>query len=217
MMSSEVSRTHPAVLVTAGLFCIVALQGLSGYAFWLLWLAVLGVAAGCNLRPLRRMLWRSKWIFLSILILFSWQTPGRAVLVDFWRLSPSVEGVLLSVEHAARLAGMIGVIVILMSRLQLADWVAALHVLVAPCRWLGICTDRFSVRLTLVLEAVSTERPRRPTWHEVLTTMDPGTDSASVESGATRWDLVVLSARDRGVLWLAWAGAFGAGVWLALS
>ncbi|MFT3736741.1 MAG: hypothetical protein QM776_17305 [Rhodocyclaceae bacterium] len=220
MMQSEVPRTHPAVLVTAGLFCIAALQGLIGYAFWLLLLALLGSALALGRAALGRMLWRSKWIFVSIVVLFAWQTPGRAVMVDFWQLSPSVEGLMLAAEHVARLAGMIAVIVLLMSRLQVGDWVAALHVLAAPCRWLGLGTDRFSARLTLVLEAVSADKADKadkPTWRDLLGPVSAMDDEASSRTGVMSWDLAPPSSRDLGMLWLAWSGAVGVMAWFALS
>lgn len=212
MMSPAVPQSHPAVLVTAGLFCILVLQMLAGAAFWTLCAMLLLLAAVRARMMLWRMLRRSRWILLSILLLFAWQTPGRALLADFWRYSPTHEGVALAALHSARLAGMVAVVVLLMRRLEAADWVAGLHMLLAPLRRLGVPTARFSVRLSLVLQAVGAERNVATlVWRDFL---EPSaTDDALPEM---LWAPRALSGSDKVWLGIEWAIACGALIWLAL-
>lgn len=99
----------------------------------------------------RQLLRRSRWLLLSMLLIFSFLTPGTHI-----RYLPgmSSEGMLIAVEQAARLLLAIGVLALLLTRLNPGQLISAMHTALAPFRYCGIDRDRIAVRIALTLEAV---------------------------------------------------------------
>lgn len=156
---------HPAVCVTAGFFLILWLQVMDGGIFWSLasctLLAGICFAGTAFLRTLKRL----RYIFFALFILFLWETPGTLIVPVLGNLSPSLEGLQLFFLQGMRLAGVVAVVALMLSHLSSADWVASLLVIFAPLRLIGFATERFAIRLHLVLEYV---QRRELDWRQVL-------------------------------------------------
>lgn len=126
----------------------------------------LSVVLGAVYAPQRsvRLVRRVRFIVLAIVILFAGFTPGEALLVDWPRLSPSREGVLLAYEHAARVLVVVLLVSLLLERMPPQRLIGAIHALMRPFGRLGFPADRVAVRTLLVLRFVEAESP--PKWHE---------------------------------------------------
>jgi hypothetical protein len=204
MRLARLSKPHPAVLVTAGLLLICLLQLLPQ---WLLLGAsalLLMLAAVFAAQRLRRILRRLRWIALSILVLFAWQTPGTLIIPALSALSPSWDGLALTLFHLAGLAAIGAVVSLLMRALNEAAWVCALYALSAPFARFGFPAARLAVRMMLVLESTAGGPGQvQHGWREWL--------SGSVAmSTRGEWQLEALQAADRvwiAALWAVFAGA----------
>jgi len=114
------------------------------------------LAAFCAARThLSHLFRRSRWLLLTVLILFGWLTPGTPV--------PGVpgasqEGLLLAAENLARLSIALATVAVLLTVLAPAALVAGLRALLRPLGMLGLSRDRLAVRLALTLEEVEASR-----------------------------------------------------------
>lgn len=147
------------------------IQRLAGPAL----LAVLAFAllGACLLAPQR--LWalirRSRFLFLALFILDAFFTAGDRVWVLAWVPAPTWEGLRLTLEQAARLAGLLCMVALLLEKMPLPRIVAGLHVLMRPLGLVGFDRTHAAVRLTLVLDWLE----RRPVlrWRDWLMATEP--------------------------------------------
>ena len=145
---------HPVVLVTAGFFLILLLQCVSpvqlGIGASLAILAALIWARADWLRVVRRL----RFIFLALLVLYAWQTPGTLMAPALAGFSPTWDGLRAVLEPGWRLLAVASVVALLLRGLSTEDWVSSLYVLALPFRICGLSPERFAVRLRLVLDYV---------------------------------------------------------------
>ena len=95
-----------------------------------------------------------RWFFLSIVILYFWFYPGTDLLPSLGRFSPSVEGVNQAALRISSLLVVIsysGFLLLLTSR---DDLVSGIQYLLSPLGFIGIDSQRFALRLGLVLSIV---------------------------------------------------------------
>jgi energy-coupling factor transport system permease protein len=150
-----VKRPHPASLILLGLVALVTASSRDGAVLFLaslgLGLAAL-VAASAHLRLLLR---RSRWLMLTMVVMFGWFTPGTPLAPI---AGASQEGLLLGAESLARLVIALSAVALLLNALSPAELVAGMRSLLAPLALLGISRDRIAVRLALTLEEVEAAR-----------------------------------------------------------
>ncbi|MFN3884754.1 MAG: hypothetical protein ACK4Q4_08355 [Rhodocyclaceae bacterium] len=154
---------HPASLLLSWLAFALGLQWLD--VFWLMSAAVICVMFALMLAPgrTRALLWRSRWLLLSLAILYSFATPGEYLPGLWGAFGLTEEGVEQGAEQIGRLLAMLASLALLHWRLGTSGLLAALYWLLRPFAW----RDKSVVRLMLVLEAV--ERQRKIPWREWLT------------------------------------------------
>lgn len=197
---------HPAVSVTAGFFLILWLQRSEGGLLRGLFALVLLLAVWLAPRELWRSVRRLRFVFLALFVIFVWQTPGTLVFPSLANWSPSFDGLRLFIDQGLRLAGVVAVVSILLARLNPDDWLSSLSVLLEPLRLLRVPSERFVVRLRLVLEYAG---QRELDWRQVI--REPGKERLPA------WQAGVperLGRLDRWLLVLVLAGGTGVLVWL---
>lgn len=142
---------HPASLILLGLATLVAASSRDGTSLFLAGLALTlaaRVAAPSHLRLLAR---RSRWLLLTMLVMFGWLTPGTPLPEV---PGASQEGLLLAAENIARLLVALSTVALLLNALSPPQLVAGMRSLLAPLARLGISRDRIAVRLALTLNEV---------------------------------------------------------------
>ncbi|OHC72978.1 MAG: hypothetical protein A3H93_10770 [Rhodocyclales bacterium RIFCSPLOWO2_02_FULL_63_24] len=148
-------RPHPASLILLGLAVLAAASSRDGRALYLaslvLTLAALFVAGG----HLRLLLRRSRWLLLTMLIMFGWLTPGTP-LPNL--PGASQEGLLLAADNIARLIVALSIVALILKVLPPPELVAGMRSLLAPLAFLGVSRDRIAVRLALTLNEVEASR-----------------------------------------------------------
>lgn len=200
---------HPAVQVLTWCLMVAAMQGLP--------LGTLLVAAGIILlsamavsaRKLVQLLRRTRWIMLSLLLVYACSTPGQPLLDTLGMFSPSREGLTDGVLQLARLLAALAGLAILLDRLHRQQLVAGLYTLFAPLQWLGLSRERLAVRLALTLHYAEVAMLRETqTWQDTLRGLFEPHGEASKQ---TELPLCRFAAQDAGLLagallmlWLAW-------------
>jgi energy-coupling factor transport system permease protein len=106
-------------------------------------------------QDLRLLVRRSRWLLLTVLVMFGWLTPGTPL--------PAVpgatqEGLLLAADYIARLLIALATIALLLKALTPAELVAGLRSLLAAFALPGPSRDRIAVRLALTLQEVEASR-----------------------------------------------------------
>lgn len=146
---------HPASLILLGFAFLLAASSRSGLLLLLLCLVVTGLALTFARRHFAAILRRSRWLLLTMLVLFGWMTLGTPVP---GLPGATLEGLLLAMDNIARLLVAIAVVALLLNRLSPPALVCGLRSLLAPLAPLGDFRDRLSVRLMLTLQAVDSVR-----------------------------------------------------------
>jgi energy-coupling factor transport system permease protein len=107
-------------------------------------------------------LYRTRWLFLSLLIVYAWFTPGETLaLRQFPALEPwlpSREGLVTGASRALSLALIIMMANLLLRITAQAQLLAALLWLTRPLGAIGLPHDRFAIRAVLTIEVLGEVR-----------------------------------------------------------
>lgn len=169
-------NTHPAVLVTAGCFFILWIQFISPFALLSFSAFLILLASFFSWQTYWRIFKRLRFIFLALLVLFAWQTPGQLIFPAFGQFSPSYEGLELAALQAARLLGCISIVALLMDKLSPLDWVNGLYGLSRPFKSFCFSPDRFAIRVFLIFNFMQQQNHSSPklmqSWRSLLNDAD---------------------------------------------
>lgn len=177
---------------------MAATQGLDG---WVLLAAfpLLAVAGEAALRRGGRMLWRARWLLLSMFVIFSWGVPGEPLWAGL--AAPSQEGLVEALTHCGRLLLVLLLVAAFLEAMPLPELLSATHRLLQPMRRLRFEPDRGVARLMLVLRYVET-LPRPRDWRTLLEAPAVGAnEQVELNDYPLRWlDYLVLIVAPLAVL-----------------
>ena len=155
---------HPSTRLVVWLLLLVSVQGMNE--------VVLGVVfvflPVLPLRVLRRggrLLWRTRWLLLSLFVIFSYGVAGEPLWIG--ATAPTLEGLSEAFIHLGRLILVLIVVAAFLEEMPIPDLLSATHTLFKPLRRIGIDPDRGIIRLMLVLRYVET-LPRARDWKNLL-------------------------------------------------
>jgi energy-coupling factor transport system permease protein len=145
---------HPATLLLAWGVLVVFLQ--SSSVTTLAWAAAAVVPLACILAPRRVFLLfkRTRWLLLSIVVLFAFATPGQRLTGFLGDMGVTWDGVLLASEHFLRLVLLLATLAVLHGHLGTTGMMAGLYWLLSPLAQWRLLRERVVVRLMLVLDYV---------------------------------------------------------------
>jgi hypothetical protein len=176
---------HPATQLFAWGVFVALLQPLPASALAWFAAAVFPLALILARRRTLVLLRRTRWLFLSIVLLFVLATPGQRLPGAIGELGVTHDGVLLAAEHALRLLLLLTSLAVVHERLGTAGMMVGLHWLLAPiARW-RMLRERVVVRLMLVLDHV--ENAPAATWREWLDRDLEGPDRLALAVGSLRF------------------------------
>lgn len=155
---------HPTTRLLAWLLVLVAVQLVSGVTLAVAFLLLPLLGKRILLRG-GKLVWRTRWLLLSLFVIFSWGVAGDPL----WNgaLAPTREGLLESLTHLGRLLLVLMAVAAFLELMPLPDLLMATHVLLRPLRCLGLDAERGVVRLMLVLRYAET-LPRPRDWRSLL-------------------------------------------------
>ncbi|MBI5005706.1 MAG: hypothetical protein HZB95_01140 [Nitrosomonadales bacterium] len=156
-----------------------------------------------------RLLRRTRWIALSLLLIYAWATPGRAVVSAWGGLSPSHEGLLDGMLQLGRLLCALAGLAILLVTLSQVRLISGLYTLAYPLKLFGLSRERFAVRLALTLEYAErtmhdTATDWRTTIEQAMKSTETGTQHIELQRQAYGWPDLLLLAAGVAVLAGAW-------------
>ncbi|MBI2312555.1 MAG: hypothetical protein HYU77_08640 [Betaproteobacteria bacterium] len=125
--------------------------------------------------PFARLFVRSRWLLLSLVLVFGLGTPGEPLAPHLGIFSPTAEGVAEGALHAWRLTFIMASLTLLVISMPTEEMLIGLYVLLHPLNGPGMGAERVATRLWLTLRyAQSAEKPARLTdWLERGLEADP--------------------------------------------
>ena len=175
---------HPMTRLLVWLALLVGVQALSGVALAAVF-ALLPLAGRRGLRRGALLVWRARWLLVSLLVILSWGVAGEPL----WQgaLAPTIEGLREALTHFGRLLLVLFIVAAFLEAMPLPELLAATHVLLRPLRHLGVDPERGVVRLMLVLRYVET-LPRPRDWRVLLKAPAPVvSERVEIDCQALRW------------------------------
>lgn len=112
---------------------------------------MLALALGTGSHRLITLLRRTRWIFVSILIIYAYAMPGEPWFSQLGVLSPSYDGLVDGLTQLMRLITVLAGLAIVLTILSALQLIAGLYTLMYPMRYLGVSRERIAVRLALTL------------------------------------------------------------------
>lgn len=152
----NVLRPHPVIRVVT-LIVFIAGISVASHAVLLAGAVLLALAytrAGFpGMDGLARMIMRLRWLFLAILLVYGWWTPGEPVIPGLDTLSPSRPGLVYGLLRIAVLVLIVSAVHLLIRTTESSKLPGAIMVITSPFLSREL-RERFAVRLLLTLNAV---------------------------------------------------------------
>jgi energy-coupling factor transport system permease protein len=162
-------KFHPAAQILSWCLLVAAMQVLTLGPLLVTAGIVLLLALSVSARKLAQLLRRTRWIMLSLLLIYAYSTPGLALFTGLGVFSPSREGLSDGVLQLARLLAALAGLAILLDRLHRQQLIAGLYTLFAPLKLIGVSRERVAVRLALTLHHAEVAMLREThTWQDNL-------------------------------------------------
>lgn len=157
---------HPAVSISSWLIAAIAIELAAPHQLsWLAPMAALLLAHGGAGQRFMRLLWKARWLWLALLLLYAWTVPGTLLWPSDY--SPSQEGLKAGFVRVVRLILMLAALARLLSEFPPPQLAGGLYLLAKPFVRLGLDRRALAVRLALTLEQL--ERPAKGRkWLEEL-------------------------------------------------
>jgi len=142
---------HPAVFILIWISLTIAMQSLQATELLFAGVPLLIIAYTFSARRLIILLRRTRWIMLSLLIIYAYATPGLAVWQSLAQFSPTHEGIIDGLLQLCRLAFALAGLAILLGLLSQQQFIGGLYTLGYSLRYIGLSRDRIAVRLALTM------------------------------------------------------------------
>jgi energy-coupling factor transporter transmembrane protein EcfT len=156
---------HPAVSILCWLLFALAVERASMQMLAVIATVSCLVCAGlpAALPDIFRLVRRSRWLLLSLLLLYAWTTNGAWVWPQLGNLSPTWAGLEAGLERIVRLLLLLASLALLLRAMPREDLVYGLYQLAWPFEKLGFDRRAFAVRLALAMEWAKMEKKRSRT------------------------------------------------------
>lgn len=145
---------HPSIKIICLVVLALAIHSLSRNALWLM----AGISSlflfYYRVYVFLRILKRVRWLLISMLLIFAFNTPGEYLPQWPFEIAPTYEGLEAGVLQAARLCLMLAGISLLLATTNREDLMAGFFLLLYPLCYLKLSPERFAARLWLTLHYV---------------------------------------------------------------
>jgi energy-coupling factor transporter transmembrane protein EcfT len=179
-------KFHPAAQILAWCLLVAIMQFLTLEILLVAADFVLLFALMLSAHKLMQLLRRTRWIMLSLLLIYAYSTPGQPLLGALGMFSPSREGLSDGVLQLTRLLAALAGLAILLDRLHRQQLIAGLYTLFAPLQLIGVSRERVAVRLALTLHYAEVAMLREThTWQDNLRSLFEPHDETSKQMELT--------------------------------
>jgi energy-coupling factor transport system permease protein len=145
---------HPFVKIACFFFLLLLLQYLSPSTIAVLCGLVCLLAAVLNLPHFSQLIKRMRWLFVSLLLVYGYATPGEYLAFMPLNVAPSYEGLRMGLMQIAKLLIAVASLSALFASANKSQLMAGLWTLLSPLRLVGLNVERFTVRMLLTLHYV---------------------------------------------------------------
>jgi energy-coupling factor transport system permease protein len=145
---------HPFVKIACFFFLLLLLQYLSPSTIAVLCGLVCLLAAVLNLPHFSQLIKRMRWLFVSLLLVYGYATPGEYLAFLPLNVAPSYEGLRMGLMQIAKLLIAVASLSALFASANKSQLMAGLWTLLSPLRLVGLNVERFTVRMLLTLHYV---------------------------------------------------------------
>lgn len=160
----------------------IAMQSLHTKELMLVGILLMAAALKLSAGRLYVLLRRTRWIMLSLMLVYGYVTPGQALWAQAGVLIPTQQGLLDGVLQLSRLVFMLAALSVVLGMLSRQQLVGGLYTLMYPLRYLGLSREHVAVRLALTLHYAETSMKDAATdWRNALEkALAPATDGNQV-------------------------------------
>jgi len=148
---SSCRKLHPATAIVLWLFFVVWLEFVRPAGLGLAALALLPWLRGSAFTQFLRYMRRTRWLLLSLLVIYAYTLPGENVSGMLGSLSPSVHGLQHGALRVARMILLLAALSILMTHIPRSGLLLGIYRILRPLQGLGVDVERIAVRLWLTL------------------------------------------------------------------
>lgn len=168
--------------------------------------SILLAAALVSTRKFMQLLRRTRWVMLSLLLIYAYTTPGQPQPDWLGIFAPSREGLIDGILQLIRLVASLAGLAILLERLHRQQLIAGLYTLLAPLQLLGLSRERVALRLALTLHYAEMAVLRDAhTWQDKLRSLFEQHDEPGGQMEVTLYRFGIQDALLLGfVLLLLW-------------
>jgi len=129
---------HPFVKILLFIFIFILMNFLSQQYIFFLSAAICLIAAKIDARNLKRVTKRMRWLFISIFLIYAFDTPGQFVQEFPFAFSPTIEGCVSGLLQIAKLLIAIATLSILFSSTSKERLMTGLYLLLGCCLLLNM-------------------------------------------------------------------------------
>jgi energy-coupling factor transport system permease protein len=145
---------HPFVKIACFFFLLLLLQYISAPSIAVLCGLICLLAAVLNLPHFSQLIKRMRWLFVSLLLVYAYATPGEYLAFLPLNVAPSYEGLRMGLMQIAKLLIAVASLSALFASASKSQLMAGLWTLLSPLRLVGLNVERFTVRMLLTLHYV---------------------------------------------------------------
>lgn len=145
---------HPVVKILYFVLTLLLVSFLSPLLLWIFCALLVICAVKLNFKKFLRVIKRTKWLFISILIIYAFTTPGEYIQQFPANFAPTYEGCKLGLLQVAKLLIALAALNLLFATSAVESLMAGLYVLLSPLKLFGLNIERFTARLMLTLDYV---------------------------------------------------------------
>ena len=161
---------HPATKLVLWLLFAVYAQALRLPALWLVTCAlILWLLVSDRLR-FSKAVKRVRFVFLALIAVYAFSTPGEALFPLWGTFSPTVDGLGAGTAQALRLLCLLSSLTLLLRYCATAELLSAIHLLLRPFRFAGVPADRIAVRIWLTLRYA--QQGGKVSWRDLSEALD---------------------------------------------
>jgi len=193
-------KFHPAAQILTWCLLTATIQVLASVTLLVTAGSLLLFALVISWNKFIQLFLRTRWIILSLMLIYAYITPGQPLSDMLGMFSPSREGLTDGVQQLARLLAALAGLAILQKRMHRLQFVSGLHTLFTPLQCLGLSSERLAVRLELTLFYAEVAMLRDAyTWQDILRRLEPE-DITNDLSGKACHPLQVATCHLRGMM-----------------
>lgn len=166
---------HPSLRILLLLLLAITIQFMKLQSLAIVGGALLAMALYWHIGLLRKIMYRSRWLMLTLLLVYAYTTPGEYVRAWDSVFAPTYEGLHEGLVQAGRLTMMLAALALLLGTTHRPELMAGIYCLIRPFGTIGVPVDRFTARLWLTMHYVEEDKPDQKAtfWHRFDSASNP--------------------------------------------